>query len=285
MSFGYSHYPRRTSSFRAAISAPLGDIIASTIFDLDATIEASYSGTGQTWANIEPTPADSSAQTDYDFFLGVDGSSATDDPTFNGAAGDAAAFWNHDGNDHFALKSGTNTDFLNGLHKTSGTGSGPWWFCIAFRTAPGAFSADGLFGTTSSALVDGIEIFIFDGATADVRVNVIRGSTFTSNDFGAGLANSTDFLICVSSDPTSTDDIRAWVNTTTKTVDTDANTNTSSTNAQHAAELAAVRDTGFQLAADSRTYHFSMGNAYLDDADIVNLKAHLETRHNRTYDT
>jgi hypothetical protein len=54
----------------------LGSLVSSCVFDLDATIAASYSGSGQTWSNLETTPADSEAQTAYDFYLGADSSSS-----------------------------------------------------------------------------------------------------------------------------------------------------------------------------------------------------------------
>src|SRR5574343_994393 len=101
----------------------LSDVIASAVFDLDATQAASYPGSGTTWSNLVTAPADGSAQTAYDFYRG-DGSTSTTYPTFNGTPGSAAAYWSFDGGDLFDLKSGANTTFLKNAHKSAGGGIG-----------------------------------------------------------------------------------------------------------------------------------------------------------------
>lgn len=78
-------------SERAASVPPyLDGVLDSVCCDLDATVAASYPGTGQTWANLIAAPADGSAQTAYDFWLGT-GSNTTSDPSFIGVAGDIGA--------------------------------------------------------------------------------------------------------------------------------------------------------------------------------------------------
>lgn len=79
----------------------LQDEIPSTCFHLDATDADSYPGSGQTWANLIASPADGSGQTDFDVWRGGSSSASTDDPTFNGTAGDSAAYWSFDGGDFF----------------------------------------------------------------------------------------------------------------------------------------------------------------------------------------
>lgn len=113
-----------------SVSTYLDGVLASTVCDLDATIAASYGGSGTTWANLVTAPADGSAQTAYDFYLG-NGSTGTTYPAFNASSGSAAAYWSVDGGDYFSLKSGANTSFLNSLHKT--TGGSDWWIAMALK--------------------------------------------------------------------------------------------------------------------------------------------------------
>ena len=71
----------------------LDGVLASTVCDLDTTIAASYTS-GQTWTNLV-----SATGTAYDAFLGTDGDSAVNDPTFTGDAGTDTAYFAFDGGD------------------------------------------------------------------------------------------------------------------------------------------------------------------------------------------
>ncbi len=98
---------------RAAGSA----LVAGAVFELDAGNAASYPGTGQTWANIVASPADGSAATAYDFWLGEDGGDAGGDPTFRTVDDDADPVANFVNNaEGFTLK-GANPPFIESLHK------------------------------------------------------------------------------------------------------------------------------------------------------------------------
>lgn len=92
---------------------------ANLVLSLDAGSTVSYSGSGQVWNNTVTSPADSAAQTDYNFDLGSGTGSSASDPTFTGTAGDGAAYWAFAGSEYFGLSLGaTSTTFLKGLHKT-----------------------------------------------------------------------------------------------------------------------------------------------------------------------
>ena len=60
---------------------------------LDAGQSASYGGSGQTWSDLTASG--------FDFHLGKTGTASSDDPTFNGTAGDESAdeYFSHDGGD------------------------------------------------------------------------------------------------------------------------------------------------------------------------------------------
>lgn len=258
----------------------LDGVIPSTVFDLDATISDSYGGSGQIWANLTTSPNDGETQTAYDFFRGADVNVASDDPTFTGSAGSNAAYWLLDGGDHFSLASGTNTDFLSGLHKTSGAGSGPWTVGAAFRVI-GTPGSQGLFGTTNGS-TNGVEMFIVDSTT--IRINVTRGSTFVINNFTVpALSTGDDILFIITGDPTVTDDLKLYWNSTTPITDSDMNTDTSSTDASTLMKLAALRNGIFELFADTRIYGYFAFNEFISDAQAALVFAHLELRHNRDY--
>lgn len=274
----FTIHPRRTSSFRTP-TAPLDSIISSAICDLDATILASYDGSGQIWANLVASPADGESQTAYDFFLGADGSVASDDPTFIGSAGDAAAHFLYDGGDKNNLASGVNTNFINDMHKT--TGGNVWWIAVAFRYAGTGFQC--VWATASASPAgQGFEALVND-ASNGVRIN-IRRNNFITNDFATGaLVAGTDYLLIVSGDPVTTDDLRVWLNTTTAIENADMSTGTSTTNANNPMQIGARPNFILPLANLTRVYHFSMGNEYLDDTKAADIFTHLETRHQRFY--
>lgn len=107
---------RAVSTLSVASSDYLDGVETSTCFDLDATIADSYTS-GQTWANLVETPADGASTSDYNVWLGDDGSATATDPTFTGTAGDSGAYFATDGGDTFRFKNTTtNAPLLNKLH-------------------------------------------------------------------------------------------------------------------------------------------------------------------------
>lgn len=259
----------------------LDSVISSVCCDLDATISASYGGSGQTWANLIASPADGAAQTDYDFFLGADGDVSTDDPTFTGTAGSNTAYWAMDGGDDWHSVVETNPPLMNIMHRTS-SGSN-FWIAAAFRFADGGFQM--VFSNMGPIFVNGVEIFVSETQSGNgVRVNIARSGTFINNNFATGdLVDGTDYLLIVSGDTASTDDLRVWLNTTTAITDTDMNTNTSSADASELGAIASRPDESFRPKNGTRYYHFSMGNEYLDDTKAALIFSHLETRHSKDY--
>lgn len=256
----------------------LADVVASTVFDLDATIVDSYPGTGTTWANLVVAPADGSDQTAYDFYTG-NGSTDTTYPAFNGTPGDSAAYWGFDGGDYFNIKTGANTAFLNALHKT--TGGTAWWVACAFRT-PESLGNCGFFQTATNNATPGC--YMFAQAGGNVRV-LQRGNTgFTTKDpiaSGAVDDAESDYIAIISYDPTA-NAYRGWANTATATTTDNANFNACTSNA--AVPLTLGRGGGsVMFLAGARMYSFAMGNAYLDNTGAAAIMAALEARHGRDY--
>lgn len=122
---------------------------------LDAGDASSYTS-GQKWLDL--------AGSGYDFYRGVDNSSSTDDPTFNGSAGGltSSEYWSFDGGDFFTYDT-TNESWMNGLHKSTAKWSMACWVQLPVDAAVNY----GLFGTGGT---DGI----------GVRYRVIRSSTIAT---------------------------------------------------------------------------------------------------------
>lgn len=254
--------------------------ISSTVFDLDATYEASYSTTvdDQKWRNVIPFPADSASATDYDFFLGADGTSSTDDPTFNGSVGDNAAFWTFDGGDFFDLVTGSNTTLLDELHIT--TAGADFWVACAFNKSDATW-ADAIYFSTRA--VSGTSA---DGVTLELDSNEVlqfvqRGNSATiTNNSSSPSSPSGDHLFIMSYSHSS-NQIRFWINTATK--DEQSMTFNTTTDTPDNLRISGRGNLTAPLDSETRLYHLSMGNAYIDDAEAQLIIDELETRHARTY--
>lgn len=260
----------------------LGTVVASTNFDVDATCTDSYGGTGQTWANLEATPSDGETQSTYDVWLGSTSSGDSQDPTFTGTADTTGAYFSMDGSDYFTVSNATTT--TNNMHKT--TGGTAWWVAVAglFCKDSGNFSE--IFGTST-----GTQGILARGSFAgsfDTRVSVDRGSR-QNNDLATGKFNNCtdDYIMIISGDPSSTDDLRVWLNTTTAVEDTDMGTNTSTTNANGAMHLggsaAASACTTTCWGSGTRIRTYAHGDEYLDNTKAALIFTHLETRHGLDY--
>ena len=251
----------------------LSDVIASAVFDLDATQAASYTS-GTTWSNLVTAPADGSAQTAYDFYTG-NGSTSTTYPTFNGSAGSAAAYWSFDGGDYFGIKSGANTAFFNALHKT--TGGTAFWFAITLHKTDNTWSTAALLANlASSTNYKGIEI----GVLSTEVFSFGQGNGAGSATNNSGVQTSGDFIVIYSYDGSG--NIRRWVNTTTATT-TAISFTASSDNAAYPMRIGSWGDGSRALNAETRIYSVAGGNEYLDNTKAAAIIAALEARHARDY--
>jgi len=252
----------------------LQDVIASACCDLDATITDSYT-TGQTWANLVAVPADGAGQTDYDFWLGEDGTTSTDDPTFTGTAGDSAAYFLADGGDFFTIKS--NTALINNMHKT--TGGSDFWIAMAFYLPTDA-TLDGMFSSNSSSTTSvGIRSLILSPAQTaflaqqgdSAQVNAISTNTFTQSSY----------TIVIFSHSHSTNKTRIWMNSTTNE-EFSHTFNTTTSDASDPFRFM-FSPNGVEAANGFRLVNSSIGNEYLDDTKVAAIVDALNIRHNRTY--
>lgn len=253
-------------------SSYLDGVLASTVFDLDATIAASYPGSGLTWANLA-IPADGAAKTAYDFFLG-DGVTATTYPAFSGSAGNSAAYWSFDGGDYFDLKSGANTPFLRDAHKT--TGGSDFWIAMAYRPVDGGVT-QGLFTTTDGTGTAG---FRTEQLGSELIQLVQRGAATTQTN-GGYVTPGADTLY-IASHSHATNMTTHWRNSLTGS-SVSHTFSTTTTDATRAARIGQRTTGNSPLLSGNRLYAVAMGNEYLDNAKAASIIAHLNARHGRTY--
>ena len=250
----------------------VASMLPSAIADLDVTQVNSYNGSAQTWTNLLGAPADGSSQTDSNFFLGSDAVVRTNDPTFNGTAGDGAAYWSFDGGDHFA-KTSPNTAFLNNMHKTSG-GSDFW---LAFTIYMPSNDGNLLFSTG--------DFSGFPGLLIRKTNNKLQLAQF--GDSGATYATSASDIpvnvpsLLIVSHSHSSNLTRIWVNGDTAT-EVAQTFNTCITNSSQSQIGKGVSGFGI-LANGTRLYALSYGNAFISNADAAQLITLYNNRHNRVY--
>lgn len=274
-------------SRRAVISGgggtDLQDDIASTCFHLDATDAASTDGTSQTWSNLIASPADGSGQTVFDFYRGSNASATTDDPTFNGSAGDPGAYWALDGGDYFqCLSAATSSGFISTAHRTGAA----YWFAVAaqFPTLSaghvlfGNISGGGSSGTDRGICIDlqsaGWRFTTRYGSTSAERVRALSSITPTA---------STDTLLIISYSQAS-GSLRLWQNNRTKT----SISHVVGANTTDASGVMRLGDDvsgggGQILPNNTRIYAFAGGNSYIDDTEAGIIFDFFNAKHGRTY--
>ena len=266
------------ASYQTSGDGSLADVLASAVFDLDATQSASYPGTGTTWANLVTAPADGSAQTDYDFFTG-DGVTSTTYPAFNGAAGDPGAYWSFDGGDNFRLKSGVNPSFLNNLHKT--TGGQDFWIAVTFNALDITYGNYVAFATGSAFAAGGEGILMRLNSLESLQ-HVQAGTSGTSAYASASASLGAGTHIIIISHSHASNLSTYWINSATG-VEAAHTYSTSTVNPANPARIASLTDNTSALSAEKRIYSVAGGNEYLDNTKAAAIIAALEARHARDY--
>jgi len=268
----------------AVVSPYLDGVIDSTVADLDATLSDSYTS-GQTWANLIASPADGAAQTDYDFYLGVNDTATTDDPTFTGSAGDSGAYFNHDGGDFFSAVDYTKSLVLLNGHRTDVSGS---WVALTWRQGATLPNWNFLVGTGTWNSNDiGFSIPVRSSGAIEFRHVGDSGLTSVTIESAGSIAINTDYILVLSWDGTSTtNNIRSWLSSTTRNDTSISFSTQTGGSTESAAMIGASPNEGSPtgvIASGSRIYSFAAGNELLDDAKAAAIIGHLETRHGRDY--
>lgn len=271
MKFGMGLNINNGSGAAGGQSPYLDGVLPSTCCDLDATIADSYTS-GQTWANLIASPADGAGQTDYDFYLGADGSVSTDDPTFTGTPGDSGAYFAYDGGDIHLLK-GANPPLFDTLHQSGST----FWMAAAVNIAD-ANAVNRIFNTWD--LTNGLSFFTTSNS---IRVLLEQSGSFQQSAIVGTVNNTTDYLIIISWDAGS-DTLRYWINTTTAATTALVDPAQADASPTVKGQISGRAEAATQpLSNGSKLYHFSAGNEYLDDTKAATIFTHLEARHGRDY--
>jgi hypothetical protein len=249
----------------------LGLVVSSVVMDTSSFCANSYPGAGQTQHNVEPTPANSEAQTYSDFYLGQTSGASSTDPTFTGFAGHHGAYWALDGGDYLSHTAGASpTTFFADMHREDT--SQAWGAWIAFRFTQND-ATQNLLGISNAANVAGIQF-----QTTSTESLIFRradgGSVNTLNTiFGnSSLVNGVDYIFFFSY----TNATRAWtaslyssgvsVATASGTAASVAGATTSSTGTMTAFSS---NKSGTALANGSRGYEAGFTNAALSAGDIT----------------
>lgn len=260
----------------------LQDEIPSTCFHLDATDADSYPGSGQTWANLIASPADGSGQTDFDVWRGGSSSASTDDPTFNGTAGDSAAYWSFDGGDFFrcTLSAANQPTLWKNMGKSNS--DGVFWFAAAIRTS-GASAINRLLSNRQVTTDFGFTSLISTINTAGLRVSNSNGSTGNNNTLvSTGYSQNTNYLVVISFDP-ATKDVRYAVNSRTFTTTNWSGFLTNTSNATYPMEFDSGGNGSSPSANGARTYAYAGGNAYIGNTELDAIVDFFNAKHGRTY--
>jgi len=263
----------------AIVSVTANEIVITATFAVE-TFSVTDTVKTQEWLNlVTPDGSCTGSKTDYDVFRGVDATGSTDDPTFSGTIGDDAAFLSHDSTDFFTAAVSTGVIF-DDMHKTSGTGSGPFW--LAYIAQPVASTVGTLWGNTDGGQKG---VRLIQNATDNLRFRQDNdGTVFNAEIAATDTTSAIPSIIVLTWDSTSAGSEQFWVNTETGSNWTTSYVPDTVTAENDIAFQIAAADSAFLVASGHRTYGWVGGTGILTDTEMGNMCGFLETEHNRDYD-
>lgn len=146
-----------------------------------------YDGTNTKFINSCPVPADGAVRSDYDVWLGTDGTT-TQDPTWN------ISRFTLD-NDNFTLVAGANPPLIETMHK--GSFGVEWTFFGKFKTG-NSLAASVLFATCYQDTQRGI--VIRHDSSGNVKVDQYNGTSKTTVEFDQKVVAGTYYYFAVAYD-------------------------------------------------------------------------------------
>lgn len=240
----------------------LQDDVPSTCFCIESSNNTSYGGSGVTFANNIASPADGTAQTDWDLYRG-DGSTSSTYPTFNGSAGSPGAYFSNDGGDYFKSKqaSDVSVGFMNKIHRTDDTNG--FWLAFSWRFSSAA--TNHIISNGNATADYGFRIQV---TTSLLRFGRFRNSTVQTTDLinsAGSFVNGTDYLVIISMNSSRTN-FRFWKNTRTNTSMAPAAAWSAVTsNASHRFYAGAGQTLAAFDPSGTRYYGYAGGQDYLDN--------------------
>lgn len=244
----------------------------STVFQLDAALASSYPGSGQTWANIRERPADGSAKTAYDFWLGRDVNATTDDPTF-----DANKF-TLDGGDYAELK--TNTAFFNNQMRSDLTNA---WWCVAALKYVSLNMAQTFYGNTNGSNVAGWRLDCNSSSNPTFRLTRSDGTqNVTTNLHMIGAYVGVPILHAFTWD-NGTRNYKSAINSRSFTVSGTATSLPSTTSNNGKFNFGGANHGTSKLGNGCELYGMAMGVGNLTNLDLTAIVNYYNALHGRTY--
>lgn len=261
----------------------LHDIVGlDVVFQKDATIAASYDGTSQTFANLQPNPVDGSTQTQCDDHLGQTSGITTEDPQFVGTAGTDTAYFTTDGADMFLSKA-NNIAGINEAIRTDLTDAR--WAVFAYRTPPALIGGQREFMGTRDTNHAGSFRFHLNNNIPRLFCFGDSGNT-THADGGSTLSTSTDYLIIATWDAsvTGATNAKMYVNSNTPTSSTSVSFGAATIPRTWKVGMMGLEGSiGAWLEVDSRVYGYAFGQGFLTDALAEAIRDWYNANHAQTY--
>lgn len=255
---------------------PLGKILSSCEFDMDATIAASYSGSGEDFDNYEASPASGASQSDYDLFLGATSTPAEgDEPTFNGSAGDSAAYFSFDGGDFFKAQ-GANTQFLEDIHDTVESQDFTMVMPLYYVSGNEILMTNRLGGGAN------IGVMMYILAATDSLYFTQRGAIGNATDNSTATLNVNAVNFVALGYDHDAEEVTFWINTSigqTKSL----SLNLTAAAASGVLSIGAYSSGISAMVNGSRVYGASMFNKKLTNAEMLKVIRQYELRHDRNY--
>ncbi|MCK6417900.1 MAG: hypothetical protein L6Q57_03050 [Alphaproteobacteria bacterium] len=243
---------------------------ASTVFHIDATVPASYPGSGQTWTNIINAPSDGLAKSAYDFWIGRDNTANSEDLTFSSNK------FISDGGDLAEIKS--TTDFIRNQFRSDLTNS--WWSAAAFLIAS-ASASQTFYGSTNASSVPGWRI----EANTTPLMRLVR-SDGTQN-LATSLHNITSFIglpvLHVFTWNNGTRGYKSALNSRTFTVSGTAAETTQTAANTGKLNFGSANHGTQKMLSGSELYGFAMGTGPLTNADLSKIVDFFNSLHRRPY--
>jgi hypothetical protein len=254
---------------------PLSHLMGGVVFEIDATVEDSYAGSGSEIANLIDSPADGSAKADYDFDLtGL---------TFNGSAGDAAAYLQTAGSGYMTIGAG-NTQFLKDLHKSTG-GQDHTLIFVGRAIASVGSQSQTFFGTGGGDSVQhGLAYWPglwFNQANKFALTRYNGGSASTTTNGGVTLADATDKIMAFSYNPT-TRAYKIYGNSATPVTGTAA-AFTDTTDATRTFQIMAAGNNAFPMFSGGRFKTAALIDRTITNKEFEAIAALYNARHSVSY--
>jgi len=259
--------PHRSQAFKGVGVTFLDTLLSNMELELDATESTSYSGSGQTWANVITSPDSGAAKTDNDFFLGLTSGSESTDPTFN------VDRFDFDGGDLFACTTAGGTTFMNEMHFSTN----PFTMIMVFDIGSTLADADRFF---ANGFLSTGGILLSTEADGDLSILQRSGTGAADGDTSVAISmatTTTDNVMVVSVDYAD-DSVSVWYNSKTPVKNSTVGWDTRDDNpSSDTPSIAANINNQFLPSGDAMSF-FAIRNKITTDAEAESIIDYLSDK-------